>query len=279
MATGTMAGGHPAGLAATVRRDRWWVEPLWTGVGFGMFVIYATWAALQGDHYWYGSYLSPFYSPLLFVDPAAAGAAPVEHAWFGPWPDWLRGLWPPFLPASPAVLILVGPLSFRATCYYYRKFYYRAYFWTPPACAVGVRPQGRYRGETFIFLFQNLHRYTLYIAIAYIFILSYDALLAFSRDGRFGFGVGTLVLSINPVLLATYTLGCHSFRHLVGGQLDCFSCDAAAKSRHGVWQRVSWLNARHMLFAWLSLVWVAFADFYVRMVSMGYIHDFSTWGS
>ena len=279
MATGTLIGGHEDGLAKTYRNDRWWVEPLLTGVGFALFVVYATWSAMQGTHYWYKGYLSPFYSPLLFVDPAVVGAAPVEHAWFGTWPDWLRTIWPPFLQTSPAILILVGPLSFRATCYYYRKFYYRAYFMTPPACAVGARPQKQYRGETLLFLFQNLHRYTLYIAIAYIFILAYDAILSYSRDGQLGIGVGSLVLTLNPIMLATYTLGCHSFRHLVGGQLNCFSCDASSKSRYGVWQKVTWLNERHMRFAWLSLIWVAFSDFYVRMVSMGYIHDFSTWGN
>jgi hypothetical protein len=279
MATGTLIGGHEAGLAKTFRKDRWWVEPLLTGTGFALFVVYATWSALQGNHYWYKGYLSPFYSPLLFVDPTVVGAAPVEHGWFGAWPEWLRAIWPPFMPTSPAILILVGPLSFRATCYYYRKFYYRAYFMTPPACAVGALPQKSYRGETLLFLFQNLHRYTLYIALAYILILSYDAVLSYFRDGQFGIGVGSLVLTLNPIMLATYTLGCHSFRHLIGGQLNCFSCDAASKSRYGVWQRVSWLNERHMLFAWLSLIWVAFSDFYVRMVSMGYFHDFSTWGN
>jgi hypothetical protein len=29
------------------------------------------------------------------------------------------------------------------------------------------------------------------------------------------------------------------------------------------------MNAHHMRWAWLSLFWVAFADFYVRMCSMG----------
>lgn len=278
MAAPTLIGGYQSGLAATVRQDRWWVEPLITGIGFALFVIYSNWAAFQGAYYWYGSYLSPFYSPLLFVDPSAPGAAPLHHAWFGPWPQWLRSLWPPYFPTSPAWLILAGPLSFRATCYYYRKFYYRAYFLSPPACAVGAVKQKNYRGETFLLLFQNLHRYALYIAITYIFILSYDAGLAFFRDGKFGVGVGSIVLLINPILLATYTFGCHSFRHLVGGRRDCFSCDAASQTSYGIWGKVSWLNERHMLFAWMSLIWVGFSDFYVRMVSMGYIHDLSTWG-
>jgi len=33
-------------------------------------------------------------------------------------------------------------------------------------------------------------------------------------DGKFGIGIGTLVLIINPILLACYTLRCHSLRHL-----------------------------------------------------------------
>ena len=279
MPTSTLSGGHRTGLAATFRTDAWWVEPLWTGAGFLLFVLYSTWAAFQGDHYFYGGYLSPFYSPLLFTDPTQAGAAPVEHALFGAFPEWLRAIWPPFFPTLarlahprrsallPPHLLLLSQVLLPGVLPHARR----------PAPS-GARPQRNYRGETALFLFQNLHRYTLYIAIMLVFILSYDAYLAFWRDGRFGIGVGTVVLILNAVLLATYTFGCHSFRHLIGGQLNCFTCDSAARTRYGVWQRVSWLNARHMLFAWLSLVWVGFADFYVRMVSMGYIHDLSTWG-
>src|SRR6185436_2504428 len=134
-------------LLETQRRDRWWLEPFLTGLGFLSFVVYSTWAAFQAGYYYVEPYLSPFYSPLLFVEPNAVGAAPVAHAWFGSWPTW----WPAWLPASPAFLILAGPLSFRLTCYYYRKFYYRAYFMTPPACAVGALPQKEYRGETRLF--------------------------------------------------------------------------------------------------------------------------------
>jgi len=36
---------------------------------------------------------------------------------------------------SPAFLILIGPLSFRLTCYYYRKAYYRSFWLAPVACA------------------------------------------------------------------------------------------------------------------------------------------------
>jgi hypothetical protein len=34
------------------------------------------------------------------------------------------------------------------------------------------------------------------------------------------------------------------------------------------------LNARHMVFAWLSLVFVALTDVYVRLVASGTIHDY-----
>ena len=50
----------------TSRRDNWWVQPLVVFLGLSAFVVYATWAALQGEHYTYGPYLSPFYSPELF---------------------------------------------------------------------------------------------------------------------------------------------------------------------------------------------------------------------
>ena len=55
----------------TRRRDAWWVQPLVTFLGLSAFVVYSTWAAFQGNHYEFGPYLSPFYSPLLFGDGAA----------------------------------------------------------------------------------------------------------------------------------------------------------------------------------------------------------------
>jgi hypothetical protein len=271
-------GGHRRGLAANRRTDRWWIEPLVFGGGFAAFVVYTTWAMLQANHYYvgphhgFGGYLSPFYSPVLFVDPHVAGAAPMEHAWFGGWPGW----WPHWLPSSPAMLILLFPLSFRVTCYYYRKFYYRSYFLSPPGCAVGALPMP-YKGETRVFLFQNLHRYAMYFAVAFVVILSWDAVKSYFMDGKPGIGVGSIILTINPILIAGYTFGCHSLRHLMGGKLDCYSCGAAAKARYGLWRRITRLNEHHQLWAWMSLLWVAGTDLYVRLVSMGVIHDWNTW--
>jgi hypothetical protein len=286
MAAERTVGGHPVGVGKTVRTDTWWFEPLWTGVGFLLFALYVNWEMFQGNHYWvgghgFGGYLSPFYSPLFFVQKGIEGGAPPEHAMFGYGPAW----WPWWLPSVSAFFILPFPLLFRLTCYYYRKFYYRAYLWTPPACAVNPMKQpGRYEGERGLLIVQNLHRYALYIGIAFIVILTYDGIMAFFRDGRPGIGVGSVILLINPILLGTWTFGCHAWRHLVGGRKDCFSCDAMnhAKGTTGAykrWKLVTWLNERHMAFAWISMIWVAFAGIYVRLVSMGVIHDFNTWGS
>jgi hypothetical protein len=175
---------------------------------------------------------------------------------------------------SPALLILAGPLGFRATCYYYRKAYYRAFFFDPPACAVGEPANRKYQGETkFPFILQNIHRYFFYLAVVFILFLWHDVIKAFSFDGHFGVGLGTLVLTTNVILLTLYTFSCHSLRHLAGGKLDCFSCATFGKPRHGAWRGVSFLNERHMLLAWCSLISVGSADFYVRLVASGAIHD------
>jgi hypothetical protein len=236
--------GHRAFLE-TSRTDLWWVGPLASGLGFLAFIVYTTWVGLLGTHYEWGPYLSPMYSPLIR-------------------PDW----WP----LSPAILILWAPGGFRVTCYYYRKFYYRAYFITPPACAVAARPH-TYRGERALFLFQNLHRFFLYLALIFVVILSYDAIVAFNWNGKFGIGVGTIVLVLNALFIAFFTFGCNSLRHIVGGNVDCYSCAAFGKPRHGLWRIVTRFNEHHQLWAWVSMIWVGLADLYVRLVSMGIITD------
>ena len=268
MAASTPAlGGHVGGFGATARTDGWWHLPAITFVVFMTFVVYTTWAALQGTHYHWGPYLSPFYSPLLFSND------PTIEGWFGSWPGW----WPSFLPASPAILILIFPGSFRFTCYYYRKAYYRSFAGSPPGCAVGPLAGNRpYKGETWFLLFQNLHRYTMYAALVFVVLLSKDAVESFFHHGRIGIGVGSIILTINAVLLAAYVFGCHSFRHLIGGRSDCMSCGKATL-QYGAWKRSTWFNERHLEFAWLSLVWVMLTDLYVRLLSLGVITDLNTW--
>jgi hypothetical protein len=248
----------------TMRRDRWWVQPAIVLTILSSFIVYATWAAFQGRHYAYGPYLSPFYSPELF------GESP--HAWFGPRPEW----WPGWLVFSPALLILPFPGLFRVTCYYYRGAYYKAFWADPPACAVG-EPRQRYRGEAaFPLIVQNIHRYFLYVALVFLVVLTYDVYQALwftdPATGRteFGIGVGTLVLAANVTLLAGYTLGCHSMRHVVGGYLDRLSRTPA---RRLAYDCSSCLNRAHMRWAWTSLFSVAFADLYVRLCSMGVWSD------
>ena len=250
------------GFGETSRKDAWWVAPLLTFAGLGAFVVYSTWAAFQGDNYHYtgggANYLSPFYSPELF------GSA---HAWFGPKPSWI----PAWLPFSPALLILWAPGGFRFTCYYYRGAYYKSFWADPPACAVG-EPRHNYRGERkFPLILQNVHRYFLYIAIVFIFLLIHDAWKAMwfaGTDGsqHFGIGVGTIVLTANALFLGLYTFSCHSLRHLVGGAWDILSNKPVRKAAY---ECVSGLNKRHMLFAWISLFVVGFSDLYVRLCSMG----------
>lgn len=245
----------------TKRPDAWWLYPALTFLGLGAFVVYSTWAAFQGVHYSYGPYLSPMYSPELF------GSSP--HAWFGPPPSW----WPSWLVYSPAFLILWAPAGFRFTCYYYRGAYYKAFWMDPPSCTVG-EPRGKnYRGEQKLpLIFQNIHRYFMYLAVLFLFFLSYDALMGFwfkdptTGKGSFGIGIGSFVLIINVILLGGYTIGCHSFRHLVGGCKDEIS---KSPLRHKAYNCSSCLNRRHMLWAWMSLFWVGFTDVYIRMCSMG----------
>jgi len=255
---------HEYGLGKTQRRDAWWVGPLVTGLVLGGFIIYSTFRVFYNAEYELGhgsrsgllpdhSYmLSPFYSPLLLF----------------PWlPAWI----------SPAMLILWMPGGFRLTCYYYRKAYYRAYFLDPPACSVG-ETRHNYYGETRLLLFQNLHRYFLYLALAFLIVLGIDAIHSMlwpTAEGglTFGVSIGTVVLTANVFLLSMYTLGCHSLRHLVGGNVDCFSCVAMGQMRYKMWHGASKLNKNHMLWAWTSLIGVAFADFYVWMVASGRIHD------
>ena len=245
--------------AAVVRRvheriDRWWVQPLLIVLVLTSFSIYALWAALQNANYFAEPYLSPFYSPCLAANCVHA-TLPLLGSWWN---------------LSPAFLVLGIPLAFRATCYYYRRAYYRSFFWSPPACAVpDARP--RYSGETaFPFVLNNIHRYAFWLAVLIVVFLWWDVLLAFRFPTGLGVGLGTLVLLVNVVLLSLYTFSCHSCRYLCGGYHDSF---ARAPLRFRLWSTINRLNTRHGLFAWLSLFSVVIADLYVRLVAMGVFVD------
>jgi len=250
------------GFGKTMRPDAWWGSPLLVFLGLSGFIVYSTWAAFQNAHYIHGPYLSPMYSPLLF-----AGGDTGHAPWFGAKP----GFWPGWMPWSPSFLILWMPAGFRLTCYYYRGAYYKAFWADPPACAVS-EPRNVYLGENSLpLIMQNVHRYFMYAALGFIFLLSYDAILGFFFEDGFGIGVGSLVLTLNVILLGGYTLGCHSLRHLIGGARDEVSKSPGCMKAYGC---VSCLNKKHMLFAWMSLFWVGFTDLYVRLCSMGVWTDF-----
>jgi len=272
-------------LGETSRKDAWWAQPTIVFIGLAAFVVYSTWAALQGAHYTHGAYLSPMYSPLLFE---SYGHATTGHSHFGDWPSWLPAA-VIGIPLTPAFLILWAPGGFRFTCYYYRGAYYKAFWGDPFNCGVG-EPRKGYRGERWLpLVLQNAHRYFLYLAVIFIGILSYDTWVGLwhAPEGmgyaeahaagqlEFGIRVGTLVLLTNVVLLAGYTFGCHSLRHLVGGGIDVLT---GRKVRKKTYDCVSCLNRGHMKWAWASLIWVGLTDLYVRLCSMGVITDIALIG-
>ncbi|HLI45222.1 MAG TPA: hypothetical protein VKU92_12240 [Acidimicrobiales bacterium] len=271
-------GGVRAGppRSRVLRRDAWWFWPAVQAFGLLCFIGYGVWTAFRGDFYYATvaahaangnagrHYLSPFYSP-CFVS-----SCPTAAVW-GP----AGGIGT----VSPALLILIFPMGFRVTCYYYRKTYYRAFWASPPACAVAdagsTTPGGirsRYTGETrFPLVLQNVHRYFWYVAVIFAGILTWDAIESFRFGTGWGMGLGSLIFVVNAVLIWAYTAGCHACRHLCGGGLRKFSDHPV---RHAIWQRiVTPLNTRHQLFAWLSLIWIAWTDLYVYLVSTGNLHD------
>jgi hypothetical protein len=249
------AGTAPQGLGKTSRRDRWWIAPTVQGLLFTTLATYLffsgiVWTPLFGTRYEVDGYLSPLFSPLI-----AAGSLPA------------------FI--SPGLLILWIPLGFRATCYYYRKAYYRLYFADPPGCAVGEPTiHHRYRMETaFPFILQNFHRYFLYLAFIPLFFLWVDAIGSLFPEGRARLGLGSVIFFANVVLLSGFSLSCNSLRHIAGGRLDCFSCTRRQRVQYTLWQRLTTLNRHHMAWAWVSFISVSLADVYVRLLALGIITD------
>jgi hypothetical protein len=253
-----MGPGRARVATRTLRQDRWWLAPLAIFVVFAAFVVYATWRAFAGADYYSSPYISPFYSPCLTTD-CVEGSSDFGQP---------LSLWN----LSPALVILIFPLGFRLTCYYYRKAYYRAFWLSPPACAV-AEPHGKYSGETrFPLILQNIHRYFWYAAVLVAGILSYDTVIAFRNEDHewFHMGLGTLIMVVNIVLIWLYTLSCHSCRHTIGGRLRHFSNHPI---RYRAWTAVSKLNLKHAQYAWLSLFSVALTDLYIYLLATGAFDD------
>jgi hypothetical protein len=231
----------------------WWAYSAFFMGAQGLFGIYVL-AVLLFDYHNPRAepYLSPFFSP-LFPAPSVLGVV-----------------------ISPGFFVLWSPLAFRASCYYYRKAYYRAFF-APPTC--GMAPPSmlqrlKYRGETvFPMVLSNLHRFALYTAILNIAFLLVDVVVSLYTLGHLYLGLGTVLLGFNVLMLSAYTFGCHAFRHLAGGSLDCYSCSWAAKTRRSLWEKVTYLNERHGLFALVSLFTVWGSDVYIRLLVHGAFTD------
>jgi hypothetical protein len=263
MATQTVSGGRATVPGRTQRRDAWWAQPVVTVTVLTAFIAYSTYAAFAGNNFYYDAHhtqaplLSPFYSPC--ISSITCKVAGVNHSNLNLFP----------MPWSAALLVLIFPLGFRMSCYYYRKAYYRSFWGSPPACAV-AEPHRRYTGESrFPLILQNTHRYWFYIALIFAGVLTWDAVDAFHGPHGWGFmTLGSLVLTINAILIWLYTLSCHSCRHIIGGRLNSF---ARHPLRYRYWTFVSKLNSRHMLYAWLSLLWVALSDGYIRLLASGVI--------
>ena len=244
------------GFGRTSRRDSWAVYPILQGTVFTICATYLTfsgvfWGPLFGPQYVVAEpYLSPLFSPLILLRDM---------------PTWL----------SPGLLILWIPIGFRATCYYYRKAYYRFYFADPAGCAVAEPTIHRnYAMETHLpFILQNLHRYFLYLATIPLFFLWVDAVGSLIPPSGPRLGLGSAIFFVNVVLLSAFSLSCNSLRHIAGGRLDCFSCTRRQQVQYTLWQRVTTLNRHHMGWAWASFVSVVLTDVYVRALALGVFQD------
>ncbi|HEX3794784.1 MAG TPA: hypothetical protein VHV57_09820 [Acidimicrobiales bacterium] len=240
---------------ATLRPDRWWLRPLAAAAFLGALTAYAVWAGFQTSRFATGSYISPLYSPCVAADCGAHANAVI----IGRWWQW-----------SPALLVMAVPIGVRATCYYYRKLYYRSFWLSPPACGV-AEPHARNSGESrFPLVLQNLHRYFWAASVLVAAMLTFDAVNAFRQPGGLGVGVGTALIVLNGAAFWGYVLSCHACRHLVGGELRS---QAGHPIRHRSWKITSALNSHHGQFALVSLPLVMITDGYVRLVSSGVFSD------
>ena len=248
------AGTAKRGFGATMRVDRWIIKPGAIAIGLVVFIIYAAGSAVFGIPYFGVDYAAEgYHSPFFGI---ALGET-VLPAWF-----------------SPAILVLWIQVLFRGTCYYFRGAYYKAFFLDPPGCAVGEPSiHRRYAMENKLpFILMNGHRFALYLAFIPLVVLWWDLVVSMVHDGSLRLGIGVFLIAADAILVSLYVFSCHSFRHLIGGGLDCFSCSANTKVRHGIWQRVSSWNQYHGVFAWTSLFSIIIVDLYVRALALDIIN-------
>lgn len=245
----------------TLREDLWWLEPLAIALALLVFLGYSAFRVLENDYFHAievgGTYL--YHTPLASPD-----LLPFV-------PDFLTEGGLGYLFGLQALLILPFPSAFRFTCYYARRIYYRSFFGMPPACAVEGATTKWYRGERMLFVMQNLHRYFVYVALLLLALHVFDMLWAFGLiTGTPHLGLGAIMIALDTAFLAMYLLGCHSLRHLFGGNVNCFTCDSSGRRSLRVWKGISLLNSRHGLWFWVSLTWLMLTDLYIRGVALGW---------
>ena len=174
---------------------------------------------------------------------------------------------------SPTILIVPLPGAFRLTCYAYRKDYHRHLFEHPLGCSNADRGDSaarKYTGErNAVFQLENLHRYFMYAGLAILPFFYYDFAYSLVYSGSFVLRIGSLLLLANALLLTAWTFSCHAVRHIVGGNIDCYSCVAAGGARKAVYDKQSWLNSHHEALAWISLLTIIFTDLYLRGLTAG----------
>ena len=122
-----------------------------------------------------------------------------------------------------------------------------------------------------------MHRYFLYLALAFLFVLAWDVWKAMwftdpaTGQESFGIGVGTLDprgqrRASSP---ATRSAAIRSGIWSAGGSTSSPGHPTQAK----LYDAACRLNCNHMRWAWVSLFSVALSDLYVRLCSMGVLTD------
>ena len=233
-----MKAGVAGGALTTARRDRWWWPPLATGLGLAAFGAYAAIAVLLGDNYRYTK-AAPTTCRRSTRRISRAGGSTCRSR-----------------RRSSCIWV---PLGFRATCYYYRKAYYRAFFLSPPACAVRPRRDGRYRGEAAFPLHPQERPPLLPLPrhdrARLPLVRRRPRVLLRRRVRRVGRRLARAARQRDPAVAVHVRLqlgpppGRRPARllHVLGAR-------AGAPQRRGAASGV--LNVRHMEWAWISLIWV-----------------------
>ncbi len=253
------------GFGSTRRTDNWWVEPILVFLGYMALsssmrrgrrcratTIYASTQCGTGPITY-----RPMYSPLLYTSA----------------PAW----WPAFLPFSAAMLILPFPGLFPLHLLLLPRRLLQSFLDGSGLVHSRGQPRKTYRGEKkFPLILQNVHRYFLYFAIIFVFILLFDGYRSLWFTGADGVkacwhrrgiaGVDTQPDSAGRLHLRLPFVPSPDRRN----QRTYLS---GSPGRKKAYDCVSCLNRSHMKWAWVSMFFVGFADVYVRLCAAGVWHD------